>query len=375
MRILQVITSLKIGGAEHIVVQLVRLLRKKGHEVDVVVFDGEETSFTRELRITGCKIYSLGYGYYDLRNIAKLRKIMCDYNIIHTHNSSPQFFAAIANIGLGKVMVTTEHNTDNRKRHCWAMVTVDRWMYKKYDRIITISNQAETNLRQYLSRSSNHPALGRIVTILNGVDISSIYRAKAYQDGELRDEHGEEMSISELVNIIQVAAFRPQKDQKTLIDALQYLDEKYVVWIVGDGELREELHIYAASSAQRNRIFFFGNRNDVPRLLKTADIVCMSTHYEGLSLSNIEGMSTGKPFVASDVDGIHEVTKGAGILFPQGDAEALAKAIRQLHEDSAYYHEVAERCYERALQFDISKMVEGYNNIYKQVFTHETSDN
>lgn len=364
MRILQVITSLKIGGAEHIVVHLVRLLRQKGHEVDVVVFNGDETSFTTELKATGCKIFNLGHGFYDLRYIPKLRSIMRDYDIIHTHNSSPQLYAVIANIGLGRVLVTTEHNTDNRKRHCWAMAKVDRWMYKKYDRIITISNQAETNLRQYLSNSSNHPALGRIVTILNGVDVSLIYRAKAYQDGDLRDEHGEEVSISEVVNIIQVAAFRPQKDQKTLIDALQYLDEKYVVWIVGDGELREELHNYAASSAHRNRIFFFGNRNDVPRLLKTADIVCMSTHYEGLSLSNIEGMCAGKPFIASDVEGIHEVTAGYGILFPHGNAEALAGIIRQLHDDPVYYREVAMRCHERAQQYDIQKMVDGYEQVY-----------
>ena len=371
MRILQVITSLKIGGAEHVVVHLVKLLRQRGHKVDVVVFNGEETSFTDELKATGCKIFNLGHGFYDLRYIGRLRKVMRDYDIIHTHNSSPQFFAVIANIGLGKVLVTTEHNTDNRKRHCWAMAKVDRWMYKKYDRIITISNQAETNLRQYLSNSSNHPALGRIVTILNGVDVSSIYRAKAYQDGELRDERGEEVSISEVVNIIQVAAFRPQKDQKTLIDALQYLDEKYIVWIVGDGELREHLHNYAASSAHRNRIVFFGNRKDVPQLLKTADIVCMSTHYEGLSLSNIEGMCAGKPFIASDVEGIHEVTAGYGVLFQQGDAEALANIIRQLHEDSAYYQEVAARCHERALQYDFQKMVDGYEQVYIELSNHE----
>ena len=350
-------------------VQLVGLLRHQGYDVDVCLFCGQRSSFYEELEKTGCRIFVLTAkrSYYHPLHILRLRKIMKKYDIIHTHNSSPQLFAAIANIGLGKVMVTTEHNTDNRKRHCWAMAKVDRWMYKKYDRIITISNQAETNLRQYLSNSSNHPALGRIVTILNGVDVSSIYRAKAYQDGELRDERGEEVSISEVVNIIQVAAFRPQKDQKTLIDALQYLDEKYVVWIVGDGELREDLHNYAASSAHCKRIVFFGNRKDVPQLLKTADIVCMSTHYEGLSLSNIEGMCAGKPFIASDVEGIHEVTAGYGILFPHGDAQALSDIIKRLHDDASFYQFIADRCYHRAQQYDISKMVEQYNQVYQDL--------
>ena len=47
----------------------------------------------------------------------------------------------------------------------------------------------------------------------------------------------------------------------------------------------------------------------------------MSSHWEGLSLSNVEGMSAHKPFIASDVNGLREVTKGYGILFPHEDAK------------------------------------------------------
>ena len=94
----------------------------------------------------------------------------------------------------------------------------------------------------------------------------------------------------------------------------------------------------------------------------------MSTHYEGLSLSNIEGMAVGKPFVASDVEGIREITKEYGILVPHQDVDALAKAIEQLHDDKQFYKEIADRCYERANQFDISKMVSRYNHVYSSIF-------
>ena len=93
----------------------------------------------------------------------------------------------------------------------------------------------------------------------------------------------------------------------------------------------------------------------------------MSSHWEGLSLSNIEGMSAGKPFVASDVNGLREVTQGYGILFPHEDAEALARIIRQLHDDRQYYQEVADRCYERAKEFDISVMTKAYADVYDNV--------
>ena len=104
-----------------------------------------------------------------------------------------------------------------------------------------------------------------------------------------------------------------------------------------------------------------------PQVLKSADVVVMSSDWEGLSLPNIEGMSSGRPFVASDVDGLREVTKGYGVLFPHGDAEALANIIRKLHDDKAYYDEVAEKCHQRALMFDIDKMVDGYEGVYEEL--------
>ena len=103
----------------------------------------------------------------------------------------------------------------------------------------------------------------------------------------------------------------------------------------------------------------------MPRILKSADVVVMSSHWEGLSLSNIEGMSAGKPFIASNVNGLREVTEGYGILFPHEDAQALADIIRRLHDDPEYYAQTAQRCYERAKQFDIGTMVERYDSVYR----------
>ena len=78
-------------------------------------------------------------------------------------------------------------------------------------------------------------------------------------------------------------------------------------------------------------------------------------------------MSAHKPFIASDVNGLKEVTKGYGILFPHEDAKALAEEINRLASDETYYNEIAERCYNRALEFDISKTVNGYNNVYNEI--------
>jgi len=357
MKILQVITSLYTGGAEKLIVDIVPRLRQKGLEVDVCLFNGKETPFKQQLQTCGCKIYDLSYDerYYNPIKIFKLWRIMRHYDIVHTHNTAPQVFAAIASVFCSVVLITTEHNTSNRRRDWkWYPVSIDRWMYNKYRKIICISNQAEINLKESIGKCR-----ADIDTIFNGIDLERFHLAKP--DIALRN-------ASKRFVIIMVAGFRYQKDQETLIKAMRQLDkDKFELWLVGDGERRDGLESMVVSLDLSEQVRFWGLRSDIPELLNTADVVVMSSHFEGLSLSNIEGMSVGKPFVASDVDGLREMTKGYGILFPHGDDQALANEIKRLAEDRAYYNQIASQCYERALQFDIKNMVDAYANLYERL--------
>ena len=76
MRLLHVITSLRTGGAEHLMVDLLPALRDLGNEVELVVFDGQRTAFFEQLEQKGIAIHSLGAGgnVYHPRNILKLAK-------------------------------------------------------------------------------------------------------------------------------------------------------------------------------------------------------------------------------------------------------------------------------------------------------------
>ena len=169
-----------------------------------------------------------------------------------------------------------------------------------------------------------------------------------------------------------VAAFRKQKDQNTLIEAIAQLpQQEFELWLAGDGDTRAEMEQFVVEKNLAQQVKFLGNRTDVPNLLHTADAICMSSHYEGLSLSNLEGMSAGRPFIATDVDGLREVTAGYGILFPHEDAAALAKIIKKLRDDKAYYQKTAEDCYRRACMFDIKRMIDAYEAIYRQILNQE----
>lgn len=361
-RILQVITSLRMGGAEKLVTELIPYYIKNGHQVDVVLFSKSNSFLERSLKDYGIKLYFLSSNtsVYDIRLIFKLKSIIKQYDIVHTHNTACQYYTAIAKriFKFNKIkLVTTEHNTTNRRRNIIGFKFLDRWMYHQYNAIISISQKATENLEKYIG--DGYP----ISTIYNGINIQKFVNAHPINKLELPN------TAQNDIIICMVAGFRVQKDQDTLIHALYHLPNKYKLWLVGDGVRRKELECLTEKLGLKERILYWGVQTNVPEILKASDIVVMSSHWEGLSLSSLEGMCVGKPFVASDVDGLHEIVNGYGILFPHQDDKSLAKVLIHLMNDSTYYQQISESCMQRAKEFNIEKTAEDYLKVYQKILS------
>lgn len=358
MKILHVITSLRTGGAEKLMIELLPRLKEYGYEVDLLLFDGTDTAFRRDAESSGIKVMELGKGgsVYSPIKLFKLFSYLKKYDVVHTHNTAPQFFAAISSIFHHVLLCTTEHSTSNRRRKLKWYAPIDKWMYSRYRKVICISDKAEENLRSSIGKSRSE-----IITINNGVDVAKFTSAIASTELE-------EISPA-CKKMLMVAGFRWEKDQDTIIRSMPLLPDYFHLFLIGDGVRRLDCESLTRQLNVSERVHFLGVRSDVAELLKSADFVLMSSHFEGLSLSSIEGMSVGKPFIASNVDGLREVVSGAGCLFPHGDANALADTILRLSENEEEYNAVSSLCRERASQYDIASMVNGYINCYKSLFT------
>ena len=352
MKILHIITSLRTGGAEHLMVDLLPRLRGLGNEVELLIFDGTRTPFYAQLESTGIPIHTLGIGgnVYHPRNLWRLTKFLHKhhYDIVHTHNTACQLFAPMARIMMrgGFRLFTTEHSANNRRRGKWWLKIIDRWMYARYERVICISEQPRMNLLNYIGKQKN------ICTIFNGINVAQF-------NHPIKDiSHNSQFIIS------MVASLSAAKDQDTLIRAMTLLPKQFHLQLVGDGPRRPLLEELATKQGVADRVTFLGIRTDIPEIMEASDIMVLSSHWEGLSLSSIEGMASGRPFVASDVDGLREVVDGYGMLFPEGDAQALASTVLRLYENPKHYRQVAQQCQQRAQQFDIAIMAQKYNELY-----------
>lgn len=361
MKVLQVINSLGTGGAEKLILDTIPLYVKKGLEVDLLLLNGEEFPFLQNLFAQKCcKIFSSGRSaVYNPLHIFRIIPYLKRYDIVHVHLFPSQYWVVLAKLfSFSKTkLIFTEHNTTNRRLENKLFRIIDQYVYTFYDAIVGISAE----IKQLLIDHTKLPE-SKFYIIENGVDLSKIKDAKSLEKKSLVPSFREDDKI-----IIQVAGFREQKDQKTLIYSVAILPDNYKLILVGVGPVKNDCESLVAELGLQNRVVFLGSRMDVPSLLKTADIIVLSSKYEGLSLSSIEGMASGKPFLASDVPGLTEVVKGAGILFSQGDETQLAKEVMRLATDPIHYKSVAAACQRRAADYDISKMVDEHIKLYQSL--------
>ena len=360
MRILHFITSLRTGGAERLVVGLAQQMHISGDEVEVLLMDGTRTPIVIELEKNGIPVHSLGKGPRAMYNPFLLPQLVRflwkqPFDIVHTHNSPCQILAAFA---LARLMITTEHGSRNRRRNWPWFKPIDRWMYGRYKKIVCVGEETRKTLSEWLGR----PELDKKMTVIpNGIDLSKIATAIPSEDLTKRDGY----------KVLMVSAFRPEKDQQTLIRAVQQLPEIYHLFLAGGAETPENQRIFDECKARARdlNVHFLGIRQDVPALLAAADVIVLSSLHEGMSLSVLEGMASGKPLITSDVDGLRDLVSGAGLLFPPGDSEKLACLIRQVCENPAFAHEIGERCRKRAAQYDIAETARRYREEYSKILS------
>lgn len=372
MKILHIIDNLSMGGGQNLLIGLAGIQQHLGHDVCVLALESCDDTLVRDkIESEGVKVKVLSkkIGLRNPLQIFLLIPWLKKYNIVHVH-----LFPALYWVGFAKLLsfqntpvVYTEHSTKNRRRTHSILRRVDSFVYQNcYDKVIACADKAlDTYIKVY-------PKVKHVCAINNGVDTKKYWEAKPYTKQEL-------LGISEDSFVVtMVARFMFMKRQDTIVEAIQKLPEKFHACFVGSEPTDEGLlkvKQLAESLGVSNRIHFLYLRSDVPRILKTSDVVMMSSEYEGLSLSSIEGMAAGKPFLATNVNGLREVVQGAGELFELCDSDELANKLSYLESNTSYYMEMAERCRKRASEYDIYRMVEKYLFLYKEVLNFNLKNN
>ena len=329
IRVLHVLCDLSPGGAERLVLELCRR-----HAPDIAPnvatvqgLGALEPAFASAgfpVVAGGRRRRALGLGA-----IARLRTLMRDVDIVHTHLFAGDTWGRIAARTLrhGPIVVTTEHNVN--RDETWQ-VHVKR-MLAPGSTLVAVSEAV-----------ARHAALvegiGPMRVIPNGVDLGR-FGAHRGSDG---------------TRVLAIGRRTPQKGFDVLVDALP---EGMTLDIAGEG-------LWTTSHP---RVRLLGRREDIPELLANTDVLAVPSRWEGYGLAAAEGLAAGVPVVASDVDGLREVVGDAGLLVPPEDPRALHAALVALRDDSALRTALGARARRRAAErLDISDTIRAYEALYRE---------
>jgi glycosyltransferase involved in cell wall biosynthesis len=362
LRVLHIINDLRVGGAEVLLRDLAPRLRDAGIEAEVVALAPSDSFVAAEVRTAGVPLHAHpdGIGFYSGRHATLLADRMRGFDVAHVHLFPAQWWAAVAAARLPRterpVLVTTEHNTHNRRRKA-PLRALDAWMYGRYAAVVAISPATAEALNAWVPSTR---AKTRVIP--NGIDLARFTAGE--DEGDARPD-GLPDDARPLA--ISVGRLEPQKDVPTLLRAVGAVGGLHLA-LVGDGPLRGELESEARGLGIAERVHFLGRRPDVPALLRAADVYVQSSAWEGFGLAAVEAMASGLPLVVSDVPGLREVVGDeAGLRFPAGSPADLAAALRRLLSYPAESRARAEAGRRRAATFSVEACAEAHRRLYEEV--------
>ena len=356
MKILHIIPTLGSGGAEKMLVDLVKEMRHQKVECEVAVLSKGDNFFGGGLETLKVPVY---YGplekVYAIKNIFFLQQLVKkhEYDVIHTHLFSPQLFMPIALKFVKKKyrLITTEHSTHNKRRDRRIFKPLDKWLYKQHYQIIAITADTKKNLVNYL------PELSTKVTVIeNGIDIQHYAEANSIERKELLPTMTQDEKL-----VLMVAGMREQKDHETLIRASKLLPADYRVVFVGAGERFDEVKAYAKQYG-RQTILFLGSRKDVPSIMKASDVFVLSSKWEGFGLVVVEAAAAGLPVITSDVEGMNDVVRNIGgqVFEPYNEVQLAEKIVNAVSAG-----DTNNNLANYTIQKTVQKYVENYSNLLK----------
>jgi glycosyltransferase involved in cell wall biosynthesis len=349
VRVGHVIGQLTAGGAEG---QLRLLTCAEGRRSTPIVYCLSEQiePYGHVLRDAGVPVRTVGGG--RVSRVRRLRDAMAAdrLNLVHSWLFVGNAYAWLANGGR-RPLITSARNC---KRQGAALDFLNRRAFAASDAIVANSNLVDDYIRRVYGAPGN-----KIHVVRNGIDLRRFA-------GSVREQAASEPTIVAVGRVVR------QKNPELFVRAAKMLLRETpgarFRWI-GAGALDSRIAAELEREGLADRIRFEGERRDVERVLAAADLLWLTSDWEGLPNVVMEAMASGLPVVATDVGGTSELfpTGREGALVAAGDAEAIVAATRNLIGDRERYGEASRAALASADQLSAASMVETMEALYDEV--------
>jgi phosphatidylinositol alpha-mannosyltransferase len=360
-----------VGGIAEHVHFLASELRKRGHVVKVLTANiGGRMMECMESTPDEVHVKRIGTGWVVRSNhsfarvsvgwrpVGQIRKYFNEerFDVVHVHGSLAPTLPMAAIQASRTLNVVTFHAGHDQSLGYALFRSELRPYFNAVQGLIAVSETARISCAKYF------PGPYRIIP--NGIDLTFFRpdagRVPGLDDGRPR--------------ILFVGRFEPRKGLKHLLTAMPEI-VKHVpnveLVVVGTGLLGYSYKSYLSLEVQQHvRWAGLVQNEERPRYYASCDVYCSpATGQESFGIVLLEAMATGKPVVASDIDGYRSVMTDdqEGILVPPRDPPALAEAIVSILLDREAARRYGEKGRERAQQFSWPTLAERVESYYEEL--------
>jgi glycosyltransferase involved in cell wall biosynthesis len=363
LRVMFILTNMPVGGAETLLVELVRRMDRRRFATELCCLkrlDPLGELLAREApAFTG-----LLANKYDVavlwRLVRLLRRRRIDA-VVTVGAGDKMFWGRLAGWLAGVPVICSALHSTGLPDH---VELLNRLLAPLTDAFVAV---AEPHGR-YLAAHEGCPA-GKIRVIPNGIDVER-FRPRE-PDGRLREQLGLDPTAP-VAGI--VAALRPEKNHAMFLRVASLVRQKMPTarfLVVGDGPERAALESLAQELGVSEAVCFLGTRSDVPELLSLVDVLLLTSHSEANPICLLEAMAAGKPVVATRVGSVSESVQPGrnGFLVDPGDAAGMADCAGELLGDRRRVAEMGRVGREYVVAHgSVDRMVRGYEEMIEEIY-------
>jgi glycosyltransferase involved in cell wall biosynthesis len=363
LRVMFIITSMPVGGAETLLVELVRRMDRTRFRPEFCCLKrlGPLGKVLAEEVPAFSKLLSDKYDFAVLGRLAGLLRRRRIDAVVTVGCGDKMFWGRLAARVAGVPVVCSALHSTGLPDH---VELPNRLLAPMTDAFIAVA----ASHARYMLEHEGCPA-GKIHVIPNGVDAERFRPRKA--DPALRERLGIPPNAP-VAGI--VAALRPEKNHEMFLRAAELVrrevpDARFLV--IGDGPERPKLEDLAGSLSLGESIQFLGTRGDVPELLALIDVLMLTSHMEANPVSILEAMACEKPVVATAVGSVGESVQDGrtGYLIAPGDFAQTARRVVELFRDPNLAAAFGRAGREHVLAHASSqRMVDGYQELIAGIY-------
>jgi glycosyltransferase involved in cell wall biosynthesis len=304
LKVLLLVHGLPVGGTEVMVCHLARYLRGAGVEVEVGCLDlvGE---LGEELRRDGFVVVEFGRRPgFDVRLPARIARQVqqSGYDVVHAHQYTCFFYAALAKLLRRVPLVFTEHGRFYPDLASWKRQVFTALFSRQAAHVTAVS----AGVRQSLLKVERFR--GRDIEVLyNGIDVERFTRASERPRAALRERCGLPIDAEIIGTVGRLDTIKNHTLLLHAFSRLRKASSQSLLAIVGDGPERSRLEDRARHLGLGDHVLFLGQRQNLEEVFASFDVFCLSSLSEGTPMTLLEAMAARVPIVSTGVGGIPEI--------------------------------------------------------------------